>query len=138
VIIGASLWGIGGTAADFIFKNTPVTVNWYVTFRLTISGIILIGAYMLFFRKRHAFRWNKHTVLMLFIYSIFGMTMVQYTFMAAIGAGNAAIATVLQYTGPVYIILWLVFRKYARWSWRDGLIITIMIAGTILLATDGN
>ncbi|WP_411843561.1 EamA family transporter [Salinicoccus sp. HZC-1] len=138
VIIGAALWGVGGTAADYIFRNTPVTVDWYVTFRLTLSGIILLGAYAVFSRKQQPVRMDRKTLAMLFIYSLLGMTMVQYSFMAAIGHGNAAIATVLQYTGPIYIILWLVIRKYSRWSWVDGVIIVGMIAGVVLLATDGN
>lgn len=137
VILGAALWGIGGTAADYIFRNTPVTVDWYVTFRLTLSGIILLGAYAFFSRKRQPVRMDKKTLGMLFIYSLLGMTMVQYSFMAAIGHGNAAIATVLQYTGPIYIILWLVIRRYSKWSWVDGVIIAGMIAGVALLATNG-
>lgn len=138
VVIGASLWGIGGTASDFIFTTTPVDVNWYVTARLTISGIILLSIYTLFFRRKHRTVWNKHTVLMFAIYSIFGMAMVQYTFMAAIGFGNAAIATVLQCTGPIYIILYAVMKKYRPWTKAEALIIAAMIAGVILIATNGN
>ena len=138
VIIGAALWGIGGTASDYIFTETPVDVNWYVTARLTISGIILLSIYTLFFRKKHRTVWNKHTVLMFSIYSIFGMTMVQYTFMAAIGYGNAAIATVLQCTGPIYIILYAVIKKYRPWTKAEAFIIGAMIIGVILIATNGN
>jgi len=138
VIIGAALWGIGGTAADYIFRHTPVTVDWYVTFRLTASGIILLFAYALFSRKQQPVRMDRKTLGMLFVYSLLGMTMVQYSFMAAIGHGNAAIATVLQYTGPIYIILWLVIRKYSKWSRADGLIIIGMIAGVVLLSTGGD
>lgn len=138
VIIGATLWGIGGTAADYIFRNTPVTVDWFVTARLFFSGIILLVAYYLFFAKKHRTTWNKHTVLMFMIYALLGMTMVQYTFMAAIGHGNAAIATVLQFTGPVYIILWLIFRRVTRWSMMDGVIIAGMLAGVFMLATNGD
>lgn len=138
VIIGAALWGIGGTASDYIFTETPVDVNWYVTARLTISGIILLSIYTLFFRKKHRTVWNKHTVLMFSIYSIFGMTMVQYTFMAAIGYGNAAIATVLQCTGPIYIILYAVMKKYRPWTRAEAFIIGAMIIGVILIATNGN
>ena len=138
VIIGASLWGIGGTASDYIFTETPVDVNWYVTARLTISGIILLSIYTLFFRKKHRTVWNKHTVLMFSIYSIFGMTMVQYTFMAAIGYGNAAIATVLQCTGPIYIILYAVMKKYRPWTKTEAFIIGAMIIGVTLIATNGN
>ncbi len=64
------------------------------------------------------------------------MTMVQYSFMAAIGYGNAAIATVLQYTGPIYIILWLIIRKYAKWTFADAFIILGIITGVVLLATN--
>lgn len=138
VIIGAALWGIGGTASDYIFTETPVDVNWYVTARLTISGIILLSIYTLFFRKKHRTVWNKHTVLMFSIYSILGMTMVQYTFMAAIGYGNAAIATVLQCTGPIYIILYAVMKKYRPWTKAEAFIIFAMIIGVILIATNGN
>lgn len=138
VIIGATLWGIGGTASDYIFTETPVDVNWYVTARLTISGILLLSIYTLFFRKKHRTVWNKHTVLMFSIYSIFGMTMVQYTFMAAIGYGNAAVATVLQCTGPIYIILYAVMKKYRPWTKAEAFIIGAMIIGVILIATNGN
>ncbi len=138
VLIGAALWGLGGTAADYIFRNTPVTVEWYVSFRLTVSGIILLSAYWLFSRKHQPVRLDRRTLLMLIIFSLFGMTMVQYSFMAAIGYGNAAIATVLQYTGPIYIILWLIIRKYAKWTTADAFIIIGMIAGVVLIATNGD
>lgn len=138
VIFGASLWGIGGTASDYIFTTTPVDVSWYVTARLTISGFILLSIYTIFFRRKHRAVWNKHTVLMFAVYSIFGMTMVQYTFMAAIGYGNAAIATVLQCTGPIYIILYAVIKKYRPWTKTEALIIAAMLAGVVLIATDGN
>lgn len=138
VIIGATLWGVGGTASDYIFTTTPVDVNWYVTARLTISGVILLSIYTLFFRKKHRTVWNKHTILMFSIYSILGMTMVQYTFMAAIGYGNAAIATVLQCTGPIYIILYAVMKKYRPWTRVEAFIIISMIIGVVLIATNGN
>lgn len=138
VIFGASLWGIGGTASDYIFTTTPVDVSWYVTARLTISGFILLSIYTILFRRKHRTVWNKHTVLMFAVYSIFGMTMVQYTFMAAIGYGNAAIATVLQCTGPIYIILYAVIKKYRPWTKTEALIIAAMLAGVVLIATDGN
>ncbi|MFB9860366.1 DMT family transporter [Salinicoccus siamensis] len=138
VLIGAALWGLGGTAADYIFRNTPVTVEWYVSFRLTVSGIILLSAYWLFSRKHQPVRLDWRTLLMLIIFSLFGMTMVQYSFMAAIGYGNAAIATVLQYTGPIYIIMWLIIRKYAKWTTADAFIIIGMITGVVLIATNGD
>src|SRR5699024_12133102 len=65
-------------------------------------------------------------------------TMVQYTFMVAIGYGNAAIATVLQCTGPIYIILYAVMKKYRPWTKTEAFIIGAMIIGVTLIATNGN
>ena len=49
-------------------------------------------------------------MITLIIYSLFGMLIVQYAYMASINEGNAAVATLLQYIAPVYIILWFAFR----------------------------
>lgn len=138
VCLGAILWGVGGTATDYIFKNTPVTVDWYVTTRLIISGVILLLIYLIFFRKKHSMVWDKYIITMFIIYSIFGMTAVQYTYTAAIGHGNAAIATVLQCTGPIYIILYYVFKKYIQWTYREAIVIIVMIIGVALIATNGD
>ncbi|WP_213809996.1 DMT family transporter [Jeotgalicoccus sp. WY2] len=138
MLLSGPRFGVSAGLRPIIFTETPVDVNWYVTARLTISGIILLSIYTLFFRKKHRTVWNKHTVLMFSIYSILGMTMVQYTFMAAIGYGNAAIATVLQCTGPIYIILYAVIKKYRPWTRAEAFIIGAMIIGVILIATNGN
>ena len=138
VILGASLWGIGGTATDWLFRNTPVNVDWYVTARLLISGLILVSVFLLLFKKKSATVWDRYLVTRFVIYSIFGMTLVQYSFTATIGYGNAAIATVLQCTGPIYIILYYVFRKYIQFTYKEALVILFMIVGVILIATNGN
>lgn len=33
-IVGACLWGLGGTVSDFLFKYKNINVDWYVTARL--------------------------------------------------------------------------------------------------------
>ena len=59
---------------------------------------------------------NKHSLFQLFIFSIFGMLLVQYAYMASINFGNTAIATLLQYIAPVYIIIWYVIRRKERFK----------------------
>lgn len=78
--------------------------------------------------------WLKQLV----VFSVLGMLGVQYTFVAAIEASNASIATLLQFLGPVYIILFL--------SWKNkifppkyqiiGIIGTLI--GLFLLLTNAN
>lgn len=63
---------------------------------------------------------------------------VQYCFMATIHYGNAAVATLLQYLGPVIIILYLVATKVINFKWKEGIAVTLALGGTFLLLTNGS
>lgn len=54
-LIGASFWGIGGTASDYLFEKADININWFVSTRLVISGLLLLGAQMLLTGKRAVF-----------------------------------------------------------------------------------
>lgn len=140
VLLGASFWGIGGTASDYLFENDGINVNWFVSTRLVISGLLLLGIQMLLTGKRTIFTIWKDTNsrLPLIIFSLFGMLLVQYTFMASIEAGNAAIATLLQYLAPVYILIWLIIRGYQKFQLSDLMVILLTVVGTLLLLTNGS
>src|SRR4051794_18100343 len=43
VLLGASFWGIGGTVSQRLFQESGMSVNWLVTIRLLIAGMLLIG-----------------------------------------------------------------------------------------------
>ncbi len=42
VIIGAMLWGISGTVAQYLFQKKGFSPEWLVVIRLLVSGIILL------------------------------------------------------------------------------------------------
>ncbi len=42
VIIGATLWGLGGTVSQKLFQQYSVDVNWLVAVRLLIAGFLLL------------------------------------------------------------------------------------------------
>lgn len=139
-IVGASFWGLGGTVSDFLFQQRDIDINWYVTARLLISGFVLLMIYKIINRKSSLFDIfkNKHSLFQLFIFSIFGMLLVQYAYMASINFGNAAIATLLQYIAPVYIIIWYVIRRKERFKLFDLIAIVLTLSGTFLLLTNGS
>lgn len=66
------------------------------------------------------------------------MLLVQYAYMASINFGNAAIATLLQYIAPVYIIIWYVIRRKERFKLFDLIAIVLTLSGTFLLLTNGS
>ena len=59
-------------------------------------------------------------------FAIAGMLAVQYTYMASIKHGNAAVATLLQYLSPVMIIIYLLLRKQSIFTRQD--VITVLLA----------
>lgn len=140
VIIGAFLWGVGGTVSQKLFQQYAVNVDWLVTTRLLIAGILLLTVQ--FFKKGRSQIvdvWkNRRTAFRLVIFGLFGMLAVQYTYMASIEAGNAAVATLLQYMAPVLIILYIIMRKQAVLTQHDIVTVALAVTGCFLLLTNGS
>ncbi|WP_141604062.1 DMT family transporter [Terrilactibacillus laevilacticus] len=139
VIIGAGLWGISGTVAQFLFSLQKFSPEWLVVVRLLLSGFILL---ILTYTKDKHKVWriwkNKRDGISLLLFSIFGMLAVQYTYFAAIKFGNAATATVLQYLGPVVITCYLSLRSKRLPNIKEMIALFLAIMGTFLLVTHGH
>lgn len=140
VISGCFFWGIGGTVAQQLFQSEGLTVSWLVSTRLLVAGTLLLGTQAIFKDRMQIFTiWqDKATAAKLVIFAIVGMLSVQYTYMASIEAGNAAVATLLQYLAPVMIILYTVLRKQARFTVRDAITVTLALGGSFFLLTNGS
>lgn len=139
-ITGAFFWGVGGVASDWLFTDRGISVNWYVTARLLISGVFLVAVHRFMSKGIPVFSIfkEKSIIIRLIIFSILGMLLVQYSYMASIDYGNAAIATLLQYLAPVYIILWYLLKGQERMTGFDAMAIFLTLAGTFLLLTNGS
>ncbi|KKK36827.1 transporter [Mesobacillus campisalis] len=140
VMTGAALWGIGGTVAKKLFDEFGMDVDWLVTTRLLIAGFLLLG--LKFFGKERsqiiAVWQSRNTAIHLLIFGLLGMLAVQYTYMASIQHGNAAVATLLQYTAPAMIIVYLILRRQGEPTRRDLLTISLALAGCFFLLTNGS
>ncbi|MCV5003732.1 DMT family transporter, partial [Escherichia coli] len=84
-LTAASLWGISGTFGQFLFQQRGVSVEWMITVRMLISGIILLFI-SAFGKKTDLWSiWkNRKDTMKLLLFGITGMLMVQYTYFAAI------------------------------------------------------
>ena len=104
-----------------------------------MSGtVILLGMFV----KR---RWEIFTIwkdkkdaVHMVIYSVAGMMAVQYSFFVAVEASNGGTATVLQYTNPVMIILYLALFQKVRPKSKEVVAVLLALAGIFLLSTNGN
>jgi drug/metabolite transporter (DMT)-like permease len=139
VLTGATLWGISGTVVQFLFQQKGYNPEWLVVIRLLISGTILL-MYSRFKKNKDIFLiWKlKEDRIHILIFGIFGMLGVQYTYFAAIEAGNAATATVLQYLGPVFILGYIVLKSRRLPTNKEIISIFLALLGTFFLVTNGN
>ena len=75
---------------------------------------------------------------MLLLFAILGMMAVQYTYLVAISFTNSGTATVLQYIGPAFVLLYVCLRN-RRWPhWRELVSLIAIMIGVFLIATHGD
>ncbi len=139
VVTGSTLWGISGTVAQYLFQQKGFTAEWLVVIRLLCSGVIML-TFTSLLEKRDIFAiWkSRNGTLSIILFSVLGMLGVQYTYFAAIEAGNAASATILQYLAPIFVTAYLVIRDKRSPSKKEVTVLFIALLGTFLLITNGN
>ncbi len=139
-LLGAVLWGVSGTAAQVLFHRYHFSAGWLVMVRMTASGILLLLGASVQFGFRHTFLiWkSKGDVVGLLAFAVMGLLGVQYSYFASILHGNAAMATLLQYLGPVFISVYLAFRSRRLPGRFDTMAVLLAIVGTACLVTDGH
>ena len=139
VLVAGCLWGVSGSIGQFLFEQRGLNVEWLMSVRMLVSGTLLL--LLSAFRKgTDLFTvWRtKRDREQLLIFGLLGMLPVQYTFFAAIKHSNAATATILQFTGPVFIALYLALRYKKPLRAATISAIVLALSGTFLLVTHGS
>ena len=138
-IMGGILWGLAGVFGKYSFVYRGMTAQWLVNVRLIIAGIILLTAV---YRKQGKDTWrvwkNKRHAIRMILYGVIGIAACQMTYYMAVDDSNAGIATVLQYTAPVMIMIYLAIRNRKMPNCTELTALFLAFAGTVLLATHGN
>jgi drug/metabolite transporter (DMT)-like permease len=135
-VLAATLFGVGGTFAQFLFQHRGVSIDWLVTMRLLGAGSVLLLIAALRQGRGVLAIWRTDAAGLV-LFGLIGMMPVQYTYMAAIEASNTATATILQFTAPAMIALWLALVG-RRWPGRRELAaISLAMLGTYFLVTHG-
>jgi drug/metabolite transporter (DMT)-like permease len=138
VLLAATLWGISGTVAQYLFQGKGFNAGWLVVIRLLTAGVIML---IISYPKNKQEIWkiwsNAQDRIHLLLFGLLGMLGVQYTYFAAIELSNAATATILQYLGPVVILVYLVIRAKRTPTNKELVVILLALTGTFLLVTNG-
>ncbi|MCW2281652.1 drug/metabolite transporter (DMT)-like permease [Lactococcus lactis] len=112
-VVAGCMWGISGIFGQLFFRDYHGSPLWITSTRLTIAGIILLAMSFSRDHKRFFDVWkSKKNMPTLFLYVFGGVFSVQYFYYVAIQLSNSATATILQYTAPVFIMLYLlIFQR---------------------------
>lgn len=138
VSIGALFWGGSGVAGQYILHDKGFAPDWLVCVRMLIAGCILLtidavksrgGTFSIWRDRGDAFR--------LVLFGIFGMMGAQYTYFLSIYYGNAAAASILQFTEPILIVCWISLSSRRLPRVRELFCVALAFIGTFLLVTHG-
>lgn len=136
-MIAAVFWGFSGNCGQYLFNYKNMDPTWLTACRLLLAGSILCVFAHFTERDRHAIFQNKRDVGVLIAFSLAGLAFCQYTYLLTISYSNAGTATVLQYLGPVFLLLFTCSLA-KRWPRLPEIAAVILaLAGTFLLATHG-
>ena len=137
-IVAACFWGISGAAGQYLFNFTGVTPEWVVSTRTIAVGIMMLTFLQLTRGGVFEIWANKEDRKGIIIFTLGGMLFMQYGYFAAIKYCNAATATVLQYTAPVMIVVYLAVKNRKLPTMIETIAVIGCLVGTILLATHGD
>ncbi|MFR4804214.1 MAG: DMT family transporter [Eggerthellaceae bacterium] len=137
-LIGGTGWGFSGACSQYLFAQN-VDPLWASAVAMAVAG----AALMLYAatRRRESLRAlfsNPRAVARLVLFSLVGLTLCRVTYLLAIQYSNAGTATVLQYVGPVLIVVASCFSKRRPPSAKETVAVACVVLGTYLLATHGN
>ncbi len=138
-VIGGICWGFSGCFSEYLFNEKGVVSEWLTTVRLILSGIILIVFSAIRYRgKAFAFIKSRSDTLRILLYGTAGLMFCQFAYLKSIQLTNAATGTVIQYLGPVLVMLYVCLRKLRIPNIIEISTLFLAVFGTFLIATHGN
>lgn len=130
ILSAAVLFGVNGSLSRLLFDSgvTPLTL---VEFRMIVGGLCLFG--FLFTQKRQNLKLPRRVFGWMIAFGL-SMALVTYTYFVAISRVPIAVALVIQFTGPAWMVLggaiWR--RRLPTWSVIGAIALTI---GGVVLVT---
>ena len=141
VLLAGTMWAASGTAAQHFYTQSA-----HIPIELTQVRLFLSSA--LFFllaywsgglrRGIRSLRRDPRLLIQLAIHGILGIMIVQFSYFMGIAEGDAAATTVIGYTSPAMMILYLAVRYRRLPSAAETGTVVAAVAGVFLLVTGGD
>src|SRR5690606_17438110 len=108
--------------------------EWLVSTRLLSAGILIL-IYSRMVKKDNIFAIirNSKDLIQLVLFSIFGMVGVQYLFFKAIEVSSASVATILQFTAPLFVYFYMLLRGEKHLKVQELFLVFTTFFGVLLI-----
>ncbi len=135
---GAALWGLNAVVSKYLMGR-GIDTMWMVNFRMITSGLVLL-IFALVKNPHGIFDiWkDKRSVIRLLVISVFAFGLCQPTYYLSIDYSNAGIASAIQQTAPVFVLIYVILKERRRPSAPELSALALVTAGSFLIATHGD
>jgi len=130
-LLGAIFFSFNGVIAKLVLTSGLSSMR--LTQVRCGGAFIFLGLYM-FLRYRDKLKAKKEDLPLLFAYGIIGFLMVQALYFVAITRLNVSVALILEFTAPIWIVLWLRFVKHKVVPSLMWVAIFLAFSGLVLIA----
>ncbi|MBQ6389043.1 MAG: EamA family transporter [Mogibacterium sp.] len=137
-LAGAGLWGLNAVVSKYLMAR-GLDNMWMANFRMITSGFALL-LYALYRNPRGMFDiWkDRRSVIRLLIIAVFAFGICQPTYYLSIGYSNAGIASAIQQTAPIFVLIWVIIRERRLPRAAELITLPLVIFGSFLIATHGD
>lgn len=135
ITMAATLWGVAGAAAKYLFASKAVPPFLLVQVRMGLSFLIL--AAVLAVAAPQLLKVRRENLPFFAIWGVLGMAAIQYTYLLAISETNVATAIFLQYLAPIFTALYAFGFEGQKLGTRLLTCLGLAMAGSFLLIFGG-
>ena len=130
-LLGAIFFSFNGVVAKLVLTSGLSSMR--LTQVRCGGAFIFLGLYI-FLRHRDKLKAKRQDLPLLFAYGIIGFLMVQALYFVAITRLNVSVALILEFTAPIWIVLWLRFVKHKVVPSLMWVAIFLAFSGLVLIA----
>ena len=130
-LLGAIFFSFNGVIAKLVLTSGLSSMR--LTQVRCGGAFVFLGLFM-FIRYRDRLKAKKQELPWLFAYGIIGFLLVQTLYFVAIQRLNVSVALILEFTAPIWIVLWLRFVKHKVVPSLMWVAIFLAFSGLVLIA----
>lgn len=130
-LAAASLWGISGPVAKYLF-NHDVSVVALTQTRMTLSFLLMLAFFLV--ARRDLARIGLKDFPYFIVMGSFGFMLVQITYYSAIARIQVAAAILLQYMAPIFILIYAAIFMKEKVTGGKLVSLILAIGGCALVA----